>query len=309
MTRRGLSILELVLAAAIGVMVLITTMSLLSMLNRSDRLAASRNTQSSQMAASQTIFRRMFSSLVMANNTRVPPPQNTAQNPAADADIQLPPPRFILEPDPFLSYEASQSEAAPQRLILVLDRAAVPLDPENRQAIPGFASPAGVNNSTENGAVRGVLEFRPARLVRKKGSLQQQADEKGYVLQWRTLAPGVSPDDLSTRWINAQGSLARAAAQMHREDEPVVLMRDIKEFRWQVYRDRMLLEEYAGMRFSDLPAYVIVEIQTNTGIYASWLFEIGWSVGPERSPIVIAGTAPLAGDDEPAATVPLGDGR
>ena len=49
----------------------------------------------------------------------------------------------------------------------------------------------------------------------------------------------------------------------------------------------------------ELPAYVEFEIQTKTGLYANWMFEIGWTKGPELA--TRSGSGP-GGGGGPAST-------
>ena len=63
--------------------------------------------------------------------------------------------------------------------------------------------------------------------------------------------------------------------------EPIVLAQGIRYFNVRVFRERQWTRMMEATYFQHLPAYVQVEVETTTGLWAKWLFEVGWLLGPE----------------------------
>ena len=59
---------------------------------------------------------------------------------------------------------------------------------------------------------------------------------------------------------------------------------------WQFFSTGEKRSEHNAVWDRELPAYVEFEIQTKTGLYENWMFEVGWTKGPE-----LASTEDLAG--------------
>ena len=57
----------------------------------------------------------------------------------------------------------------------------------------------------------------------------------------------------------------------------VPLIRGLEMCHWSVYRGRKLMPDYAATYSGELPAYVQLEIRTTSGVYANWMFEVGWA--------------------------------
>ena len=83
-TRRGFTILELILAAGIGSMVLVSGAVLFSVMDRSDTAARRRFEASSEMQRTRLIMQRAFSQMLMSDEQK-PLKQTDGTNDAAKA--------------------------------------------------------------------------------------------------------------------------------------------------------------------------------------------------------------------------------
>ena len=63
--------------------------------------------------------------------------------------------------------------------------------------------------------------------------------------------------------------------------EPVLLADNLTKCRWKLFSSGEQRTEHNAVWERELPAYVEFEIQTKTGLYENWMFEVGWSKGPE----------------------------
>lgn len=188
-------------------------------------------------------------------------------------------PRIVLEPDtdPTLASMISRakhssggggmSSAVPQRLELVLS--SVPIRPPSVQSSAWAAALVGVEDiaaealePTEEGEVaeaeeydglRGAFVLRPddpnSREARSRAA--RSDDRIGWTLWWQPL------DDRS---------------------EPARVASGLAACHFQMFRERQMVDQLVGASADDLPTYIQLEVETLSGLYANYLFEVVWTV-------------------------------
>ncbi|MEO1511485.1 MAG: hypothetical protein AAFU70_05360, partial [Planctomycetota bacterium] len=62
---------------------------------------------------------------------------------------------------------------------------------------------------------------------------------------------------------------------------PRRLCRDVRGLTWTAFIDSQRVPLVRAIEKVQLPAYVELEIETAGGGYANWMFELGWTIGPE----------------------------
>jgi hypothetical protein len=198
---------------------------------------------------------------------------------------------------------------APQSLEIVLPRAPIPPSlrlPTRGWAAQGFDVDSGPEVYGISGAVRGIFELRPNGsrelylenhgMAPSGGERQGREFEPGWTLWWRP----VFPDEVARIQMGIPEStedILRAASEAY------PLVRGIKKCRFLAFDNAYRKPVYAARTATDLPAYIEVEIETYSGIYSNWMFEVGWINGPD--PTIIEEEA---ADDPNAAPAPNGDG-
>jgi len=63
--------------------------------------------------------------------------------------------------------------------------------------------------------------------------------------------------------------------------EPILIASGLRYFNVRLFKDRGWVRQHSATYFQHLPAYVQVEVETTTGIWAKWLFEVGWVMSAE----------------------------
>ena len=265
MNRRAFTLLETVLAMVVGMLVLATALSVMLAVQRSDRILADLALEQSELTTTQTIIGRALARLRAAPNgvVREALPDTLTSDQITEI-IERPfgepipglAPRFILD-DP---------NGSP-RLELVCDRNITgTIRPRSSMDdLAGFAS---------IGA--GALEGYRAAI-----ELRDREDGEGQELWWVPLPPPNMPE--SIRFLD------------HTLPEPTLLCAHIASLKWTGFMDHQRLDHIRAIESRQLPAYVELEITTTGGLYASWMFELGWTPGPEAN----ASEAPA---DAPART-------
>lgn len=291
--RRGFTLLELGLATAMASMLLVTALGLFIALDRGDRRFEKRFDQVSDLDRLQTVLRRTFATLAVTDetappgtpgikaagaNTPPPPtPSETANGSSASSSapsrvtsVPSPRVRIVEDPDPTVKAMVNRSKAtagggggdvlSPQMLEVVTAGQPVPdLNPESEES------------STLNyvAATQGVLLNRGAIYLRPM-PLKAEDEEQSWEILYTRLAPR---DRLE--------QFGAPLPQLRPIGEPIVLAQGIRYFNVRVFRERQWTRMMEATYFQHLPAYVQVEVETTTGLWAKWLFEVGWLLGPE----------------------------
>lgn len=362
-SRAGFTLLEVMLAAAIGSAVAIASAGLLLALTRNDRQLSERYREIAQLERTHTIMSRAFSSILVAersnvrsNRPRATPqttdgtaaatdsnstarnasttaskprndvsgrsnrvtatPENQAepgttpatggtkgQNAAPKSDPKKPeqPARVSLRTDGALAglgmsrpANARLTMGEPQRFEIVLATPPVPQRASARmRAQAAAAAEASVleraaGNSpmpeSTGQAIRGVFELRPTVTGDGRPMFTPEGAVRSWTLWWRPLPGLMQLQD---------GTVVEAGPP---SGEPVEVATDLSYCRWQVFDDRQRKTDYSAVYFTDLPAYIEMEVATTSGLWANWMFEVDWATGSES-----AGAAPADAEDESAA--------
>jgi len=199
----------------------------------------------------------------------------------------------------------------PQRLEVVLPDKPVP---ESMRLFPAAWSsapqddlvrafdPSGVEMPQEESGLRGCFELRP------DGARERVMEGYGLSpsagLEPRPLTPAArKPPEGWTLWwrpVYGEEYEARQNGRAYDVDlkpsllaEAVPLIRGIKVIRWTAFAaeddpddpDAPVITErwpeYSGTTVEDIPGYLEVELETTSGTYANWMFEMGWSLAEE----------------------------
>ncbi|MFN0134057.1 MAG: type II secretion system protein J [Phycisphaerales bacterium] len=286
MNRRGFTILEVVMASALGTMIVLACLGIMGAMSRTNRLTERRFEQISTLERIHVVMDRTFSSLVMADpsisglqaiaNGNTTPETEGEQTTTAGATLR---PRLMLEADSTPSLKTALQRAGtsdlatytPQRLEVVLDRPPLPKDfamglDDSVQANQGPA----VEPVVQPGPVRGVFELRPDRATNVVSQPTDAAPVQGWTLWWRPLptdSTGTDPWEL--------------ALDPTEDSDAVPVATGLARCQWTAFAKRARSSSLSAMQFIDLPAYMEMEVRTLDGMTATWMFEVSWTVGKE----------------------------
>jgi prepilin-type N-terminal cleavage/methylation domain-containing protein len=219
----------------------------------------------------------------------------------------------------------------PQRIEIVLPDKPVPesmrLFPRQWVSGPGddlvaAFDPSGIGRPENESGVRGVFELRP------DGARERVIEGYGITpatgLEPRPVTPAArtAPEGWTLWWRPVYGAEydARQYQQPYDIDltpamleEAVPLVRGIKTMRVYAFAaeenpddpdaalDVQRWPQYEATTTGELPGYVGLEIETTSGMYADWVFEMGWSLAEETT-----AAAPADGTGDPNADGPDG---
>lgn len=156
-------------------------------------------------------------------------------------------------------------------------------------------------------AVRGVFDLRPMPEIKPgpngvnvpTGEVARAADGAViYELWWTPMSPRETGD--------------RAAPEMESVaiGDPVRVASMLRYVRWTMFDNKERKRVLMGARQSELPAYVELEAETVSGLYANWMFEVSWAMGaevaprPQREPSDTSGTR-ATGATEARVSTPI----
>lgn len=298
MKRRSFTILETVLAASLASVVVLGCMGAFFALNRTDRTLSARFHEANDLARAQRTMQRAFTTLLLSPVSPLEEGQQAASGvetgPAgsaagdaepdeeADAAEVVPRPRILLEPDldPTLvsvlrrsRYAAGgggTSVATPQRLELVLS--SVPIRPPAVQSTAWSNALVGVED-LDDPAVEGEEEYAGVR-----GAFALRPDDAGGV---DTLARATGGDDRIgwTLWWQP----------LDDRSEPARIASGLAACHFQMFHGGEMLDDLVAYNASEMPTYIQLEIETLTGFYANYLFEVVWTVDVlEEEPVQTA---------------------
>ena len=173
----------------------------------------------------------------------------------------------------------------------------------NRRAL----SLNGNSGAAKSGSLRGAFEIRPmltdANLEARRGG-----NPVLYELWWSPLP--AAKDTSKTSALSANSSAATTAAlddprTVEAWGEPVLLADNLVKCRWQFFSTGEKRSAHSAVWDKELPAYVEFEIQTKTGLYENWMFEIGWSKGPELATTAAEPVGGVVDTAQPTGAGPL----
>lgn len=150
----------------------------------------------------------------------------------------------------------------------------------NRRSLSLNGTSAG---AAKTGSLRGAFEIRP---MLTDANLEARRDGKPllYELWWSPLP--AARDTSKSSPLSANSSSASNPAlddprTLEAWGEPVLLADNLVKCRWQFFSSGEKRSAHSAVWDKELPAYVEFEIQTKTGLYENWMFEVGWTKGPE----------------------------
>jgi len=300
---RGFTLLETMMAAALGAILVVACMAMFGAMDRTETATAHRFDETNSMARLHLVMNRVWGDILIqtidaptlanirAGNTANPSAQPTDLAQAAsvrNGQAQAQPrPRIDLELDLSEQVKAAMKTAGmdakgtpPQRLEVVTSKAPIPANFSN-------ASMADLQAALDDAgamAARGVFELRPDAVTpreRMNPGEQPAGDGKGWTLWYRPLPPTeglVTPDPYTLDPTQDPNSVRVATG--------------LVECNWQVFKTvmdtatnkpkgREKVPSLSATQLQDLPAYVEMRATTASGLSANWMFEVGWGYGPE----------------------------
>lgn len=322
MNRRAFTLLETVLAAAIGAVVALVALGMFMGIERTDRVLAVRHEQSADLARTRLVTQRAFLNLLMSAH-RPPPRRASPANrsstppPPAEPERELTP-RLILDADERLlglrmTRQDDTRDFAIQRLELVLSDSPVPDNSrdvwawvlaEGASRGPSFptstpaATPVSEGEAEEAQApvraVRGAFEFWPQDTRGEQGRLEDLRRTLGdnpetpilWELWWVPLPP-------RPEFIDDPPPLAPPIL-----GQPYLIASNLRYARWTFYDDREKKVRHIAAVRQNLPAYVELVIETGSGLKSEFMFEIDSATGLEA----------VQRPPEPSTTSPTGGG-
>lgn len=274
MRRSGFTLLELATATVIAGMVLVACFSILGVMGRSDERMQDRFGHTAALARTRVVVARVMDTLLMSHE----PPTG------ANAASRIPPAaRLVLEPDDAgsarrLGGGGGRSARlgggdAPQRLEVVLSARPMPHD-FAMHARPGSAAARRDAADEElersaGGPIRCVFELRPDAMTPAAPGERAIPSGDGWTLWWRPLP------------LAQNGGEGARATDPTRDPGAVPLVSGLTSCTWRPFVGRQRVSEATATWWVDLPAYVELELKTNSGLSGNWVFEVGWRSGPE----------------------------
>lgn len=148
--------------------------------------------------------------------------------------------------------------------------------------------------SAQAGSLRGAFEIRP--MVTPENEFDRRNGKPVLYELWWTPLP-------SAKDTSKLGAATNAPVNQKEDDprtvyawgEPVLLANNLVKCRWKLFSSGEQRTAHNAVWERELPAYVEFEIQTKTGLYENWMFEVSWSKGPELVTSATDGTG-AAGD-------------
>ncbi|MBX3321626.1 MAG: hypothetical protein KF757_01410 [Phycisphaeraceae bacterium] len=306
--QRAFTLLETVLAVTIGGMVILSTVGLFALLNRTDAVLDRQYTQSRQLGTLQIVLRRSFNTMLMSgdNTTALSPPASQGGEIVGSGQLvesDLPPwdgtgerPRVIIEADrsaeltfasTFVQPGFGDPMGVPQRMELVLPRTPVPASirlPTQSWLVQGINVEQELEVYGISGSIRCVFELRPngsrELMLRDAGMTPADGERVGRELEpgWTLWFRPVFPEEVIREGLGepqTSDDMLRAAAEAY----PII--RGVKRARFIAFDNGYRKATFAARTATDLPAYVEIEIETYSGLNVNWMFEVGWLNGPD----------------------------
>lgn len=314
---RAFTLIETMLAAALGALVLMGIMGVTALVDRAESSSAARLERTSELEQAQTVIRRALGSLAMAGGS-APVQQNRSAQPAEESDAGgstagltfTPTPRLVLAPMEMdaseavmLGEELADVSSGPQRLQFALTMLPLPekafLAPSLVTSRTGLTSKTEAPEETEAPSIDDTTEPLPEEAVEETdtaaaselvpifwGVLELtppdpraiESNEEGWTLWWRQIP---APANESAAVFGLQTPAAPQITDPRMDPGAIALVRGISMCKWSVYRGRQLLPAHAATYSSELPAYIQLELRTRAGVYANWMFELGWATVQE----------------------------
>ncbi|MFG0306212.1 MAG: type II secretion system protein J [Phycisphaerales bacterium JB040] len=289
-SRRGFTLLELMLAMTIGALCLVLAGGIFYSAGSVDESSERVTRVQGESYLTQTVLRNTFMSLLVVHGN--------AQDSENPPDLStLGRPRIILEPDPVSGW---------QRLEVVLRATPVPGALQGPAARRAFLEEdaESLNFATADGAggsARCVFEFRRdgdrEAVMERLGIENPMVDtpaadpsdpDRGWSLWWRRMTAD-EVEQLEAGYDPVPDGAGDPDAEARRLASAVRLASGLREAYWKAFHRGVRKDAYQCTTNGDLPAYFELEFRGQTQAYANWLFEIGWAYGEPEDIEIAAG--------------------
>jgi prepilin-type N-terminal cleavage/methylation domain-containing protein len=297
--RRGFTLLEMMLASVLGAAVVLASFSLMAAMTSTDDRTKERNKASAELSRAHQAFRKAFGSVVV----KAAQPRTINRNASAGAVAD--PKSGVVDPSkPEGSKIENPEDQSPPRVLLENDAATpgqqrlelVVSEPPVMAGIDGTSLPG--DRAEWYSKTRGAFELRPARSgegfdlfwvvypLEPAGGAGDTGEAEVPATDTKSdpKVEGTAPPPLEP----AVGSAYLAPAS----NEPaaaLLISRNLAKCNFRLVRsgENGKLEPLTEARVAtedELPAYLELDIATQQGQTATWMFEVGWSVDP-RTPL------------------------
>lgn len=302
-SRPAFTLIEVMLAASLGSIVLVACLGVYGALQRSDKVLGERFDHTGQVANVRLVISRMMSSLAMSDETRptqgeeagkrVAEGKKEAEALAKKAEEGKESKRDSAEGSDPLKYRprlaltndtskqvggvlrrasiAGSGGDAPQRLEIVSMRS--PLPPNFGQSLsPKMFQGAAQQREAERRSLTG--ELPPSFALPMRMALELRPDR---MTRWIDDRPRGTSDGW-TLWWRPLPSDPRFPVPADPVDDvnAVPLAQGLASCHWRVFQKNQFKDDFAAVWWQDLPAYLEMELETVAGVKASWLFEVEW---------------------------------
>ncbi|MEM7623778.1 MAG: prepilin-type N-terminal cleavage/methylation domain-containing protein, partial [Planctomycetota bacterium] len=250
--RRGFTMLETVLAVAVGSLVVAAAFGVIATVRTSERALADQSHDMNSLARTQLAVRQALDTIHAAPPGTVRQSMNDANEDAATAVLNTAFPEAI----PGLAARLEMTTGTNPRLEVVLGQ-------------PLLDSPTPVQAGGNAGQLGSLAAIAAEQLPGHRGAFElRRGDDDEFPSLWWVPLP---PRDIPMGVIFDESSLPR----------PRKLCGDVRGLTWTAFIDSERVPLVRAIEKSQLPAYIELEIETAGGGYGNWMFELGWTVGPE----------------------------
>lgn len=306
MNQRAFTLLETLLAAALGSILVLVAAGLMWSIQSTDRRLEVRYRQLAELRGVRLTMERTLSSLLMSEQPVPSPPREQSNVSRWDylkslrlrESEEILPDRFRLRPG---DSGVMPGVGVPvQRLEVVLTDPPVPSPKAQAAADAMVAQLLSASTSRRmskkkertptgeagkaSGADRrrvgdGAIEPEPTD---EEADFAVRATRGAFEVRPGILREGEEPA-LELWWV----PLPRVGSTFDEQetggllDDPYRLAKELRLIRWRVFREREWTEMLEATWAEELPAYIEMEIETTGGLKAKWLFEVGYARGPE----------------------------
>lgn len=292
--RRAFTLLEMMLASILGAAVVLASFSLMAAMSSTDDRTKERNKASAELSRAHQAFRKAFGSVVVkapqprtanrnANAGAIADPKSGATDPnkpeglKQDNPDDQTPPRVLLENDTVTPGQ--------QRLELVVS------EPPIMAGVDGTPLPG--ERAEWYSKTRGAFELRPA----KAGEgfdlfwvVYPLESASGITDTGEAELPGADPKVEGTAPPPIEPAVGSAYSDTFPKEAlaSLLISRNLAKCNFRLVRSgengkvEPLTEARVGTE-DELPAYLELDIATNQGQSATWMFEVGWTVEPRTT--------------------------
>jgi len=301
-TRRGFTLLELILASVLGAVVVLASYSLMAALTATDARTKQRTAASTELSRAHQVFRKAFASIVVRPPAPRQPnsrsgavasaastqPKDAAAEEPVDVELERRRARVLLEPDPVTP--------GAQRLEMVVS------EPPILAGADGTSLPGG--RATWLSKTRGAFEQRPNPSGKSIDlywviyPLRNEEELSAAGGRGATNGAAAQPTDENGNAAEAAGKPELEAAvgsayldqSLLNPDTPIaelLVARDLERCNIRLVRSGAdgKVEPLTEARIAteeELPAYLELDIATMQGQRGTWMFEVGWTVDSRR---------------------------